>query len=156
MQRRIRQRLDAVGTTHVAFAPVLMSWTWNPASGRNPADWWVDGVWDLYGVDHYTDAEATLLNATWRSVRTWVGERGLDVAVGEWGTRGTDAAAGRRVRAWYDAAAGSSGDGGGARVVALSAFDSNLNSPNGGWELRGDQLTAFQALLADSRTAPAG
>jgi hypothetical protein len=67
--------------------------------------------------------------------------------------RGTDAAAGGRVRAWYEAAIASSSDGAGARTVGLSAFDSNLNSSTGGWELMGEQLTVFRQLLGDPRTA---
>jgi hypothetical protein len=50
-------------------------------------------------------------------------------------------------------AAGSHADGNGARVVGLSAFDSGLNSPNGSWELKGEQLTAFRELMGDPRTA---
>jgi hypothetical protein len=155
MQTRIRRRMDAVGVDGIAFAPILMSWTWDSRSGRNPADWWVPGIWDFYGVDHYTDTEGSLLLPAWQNVRRWVGDRGLSVAVGEWGMRGTDAAAGQRVRAWYDHAVGSATDGQGAQVVALSAFDSNLNSPSGGWELKGEQLTTFRQLLGDPRTLDA-
>ncbi|HEY0251612.1 MAG TPA: hypothetical protein VGC41_08795, partial [Kofleriaceae bacterium] len=75
------------------------------------------------------------------------------VAVGEWGIHGSDAAAGNLVKAWYEAAISSRSDGGGARVVGLSAFDSDLNSPDGGWELEGAQLTEFNALMGDPRTA---
>jgi hypothetical protein len=41
----------------------------------------------------------------------------------------------------------------GAGVVGLCAFDSNLNSPDGGWELMGEQLTVFRQALGDPRTA---
>lgn len=153
MNKRVRQRMTAMGADNVALAPILMTWTWTSQSGRNPNDWWEPGIYDFLGVDHYRDAEATLVDATWLSVRTWAAARGVDVAVGEWGMRGTDAAAGNRVREWYDHAARSNQDGKGARVVGLAAFDSNLNSPNGGWELMGGQLDAFRALMGDPRTA---
>jgi hypothetical protein len=153
MNQRVRDRMTALGVDNVALAPILMSWTFNPASGRDPEEWWKPGIYDFLGVDHYRDAEDTLLTPVWATVRTWAKGKGVDVAVGEWGMRGTDAAAGKRVHDWYDAAAGSNADGGGARVVGLSAFDSGLNSPTGSWELKGEQLTAFWDLLKDPRTA---
>jgi hypothetical protein len=153
MNRRVRQRMDALGVDNVALGPILMAWTWDAGSGRNPDEWWAPGVYDFLGVDHYTEQEASLLNGVWSEVRTWARDRGVDVAVGEWGLRGTDAAAGQRVREWYEHAANSHRDGMGARVVGLSAFDSSLNSPTGSWELRGEQLTVFRQLLGDRRTA---
>jgi hypothetical protein len=153
MNSQVRARMTALKVDNVALAPILMSWTWDPASGRNPEDWWKDGVYDFVGIDHYRDSEASLLTLTWQKVRTWASQKKVDIAVGEWGMRGTDAAAGLRVHEWYDHAAGSNVDGKGARVVGLSAFDSGLNSPSGSWELKGEQLTAFQALLNDPRTA---
>jgi hypothetical protein len=153
MNAHVRERMTALAVKNVALAPILMAWTWDPASNRNPEDWWQPGIYDFLGVDHYRDAEATLLTPTWATVRTWAEQKGADVAVGEWGMRGSDAAAGQREHEWYDAAAGSNADGAGARVVGLSAFDSNLNSPTGGWELMGEQLSAFWDLLNDPRTA---
>ncbi|WP_394840766.1 hypothetical protein LZC95_27290 [Pendulispora brunnea] len=153
MNRRVRQRMTALGVTNVALAPILMTWTWNAASHRNPNDWWASGIYDFVGVDHYIETETTLVDATWLKVRTWGKDHNVDIAVAEWGMRGTNAAAGNRVRAWYNHAAGSNQDGKGARVVGLAAFDSGLNSPTGSWELKGEQLTAFRTLLKDPRTA---
>ena len=153
MNRRVRQRMQALGVDNVALVPVLMTYTWDPRSGRNPKQWWAPGIYDLLGVDHYIYDESPLVDDIWREVRAWAEAKGVDVAVGEWGMRGRDAAAGERVRAWYDHAVGSGSDGEGARVVALAAFDSDLNSPMGGWTLTGSQLTTFHALLTDPRTA---
>lgn len=147
MNRRVRERMTALGVDNIALAPVLMSWTFDPGSGRNPDEWWGPGIYDFFGVDHYRDEEATLLTQRWNTVRTWAAARDVDVAVGEWGMRGSDAAAGQRVRDWYTAATGSATDGNGARVIALSAFDSSLNSPTGSWELTGDQLDTFHDLM---------
>jgi hypothetical protein len=155
MQQRIRDRMTALGTDNVAFAPILMSWTWDSRSGRDPGDWWVPGVWDFYGFDHYTEAEGPLTGTTWASIRRWAGDRDLPLAVGEWGMRGDDADAGQRVRDWYAEAVGSGTDGKGAQVIGLAAFDSDLNSSTGGWELQGGQLDAFQSLLSDPRTLTA-
>lgn len=153
MNGRVRMRMTALGIKNVALAPILMSYTWLPASNRNPEDWWKPGIYDFVGIDHYRDAEASLLTPTWSVVRTWAQAKGVDIAVGEWGMRGIDAAAGLRVHEWYDSAAGSNADGKGARVVGLCAFDSGLNAPTGSWVLVGEQLTAFQSLLGDPRTA---
>jgi hypothetical protein len=155
MQRRVRERMDALATENVGFAPILMSWTWDPASGRDPEEWWEPGIWDFFAVDHYVDQEASLLDATWFTVREWVGDHGLDLAVGEWGMRGDDAAAGERLREWFEHAIGSAGDGRGPRVIALAAFDSGLNAPTGSWELRGEQLAVFRELMGDDRTVTA-
>lgn len=152
MNRRVRQRMTALGVDNIALAPILMTYTWTAASGRNPDVWWAPGIYDFLGVDHYKDAQASLLDSTWSTVRQWAAARSVDVAVGEWGMRGTDAAAGARVRAWYEAAIASSADGAGARTVGLSAFDSALNSTSS-WELVGEQLTVFRQLLGDPRTA---
>lgn len=153
MNRRVRQRIAALGVRNVALGLTLMSWTWDSRSGRNPEQWWGTGVYDFLGIDHYREAEASLLTPVWASIRLWAAQKSVPVAVGEWGVRGTSAAAGGFVREWYDAAASSGADGKGARVIGLCAFDSNLNSPNGGWELKGEQLTTFWALLNDARTA---
>jgi len=153
MNRRVRERMTALGTDNIALAPILMGWTFNPSSGRNANDWWAPGIYDFLGVDHYQDSQASLLTDNWFRVRSWAAGKGVDIAVGEWGMRGTNAAAGDRVREWYNSAAGSYNDGRGARVIAISAFDSGLNSPTGSWELSGKQLEAFRDLLKDSRTA---
>ncbi|MEZ4220210.1 MAG: hypothetical protein R3B13_04715 [Polyangiaceae bacterium] len=153
MNKRVRERMTALKVDNIALAPILMSYTWNPASGRNPDAWYAPEIYDFVGIDHYRDAEASLLTNVWATVRTWASKRQMDIAIGEWGVRGTNQAAGQRVHEWYDHAAGSNKDGKGARVVGLAAFDSGLNSPSGSWELTGEQLKAFQALLNDPRTA---
>ncbi|HZH13188.1 MAG TPA: hypothetical protein VE057_02380 [Archangium sp.] len=153
MNRRVRQRMTALGVDNVALAPILMAHTWTQGSGRNPDAWWAPGIYDFLGVDIYNHGEGSLITDNWLRVRQWAAVRGVDVAVGEWGMHGSDTAAGQRVRAWYNHAAGSNVDGKGARVIGLSAFDSNLNSPEGGWMLQGAQLTVFHELLRDPRTA---
>ena len=133
-----------------------MEWTWHPESGRNHEDWWDPSVYDLMGVDHYVcmdDAlscrEDSLLNRYWDRVIAWAAAEGVDLAVGEWGLRGTDQAAGDRVLEWFNHAANSYRTG--ARIVALSAFDSNANGDL--YELKGKQLEMYRALMLDPRTA---
>jgi hypothetical protein len=156
MNRRVRQRMTALGVKNVTLALILMSWTWDSRSGRNPEEWWGTGIYDILGLDPYNEKEDTLLKPVWAQIRKWAQAKGVEIAAGEWGMRGTDAAAGQRVRDWYEAAVNSHADGQGARVVALSAFDSSLNSPNGSWELKGEQLNVFHQLMSDPRTARIG
>ncbi|MEJ2610901.1 MAG: PPC domain-containing protein [Candidatus Thiodiazotropha sp.] len=153
MNKRVRMRMNALGVDNVALAPILMSYTWNMKSGRNPDEWWEPGVYDFLGVDHYQKSEASMLTPVWLNIRQWAAAHGVDIAVGEWGMRGTNKAAGLRVKEWYDHAVNSYKDGLGGRVTALCAFDSALNSPSGSWELKGAQLTIFHDLMNDSRTA---
>lgn len=156
MNRRVRQRMIALGVDNVALAPVLMDWTWESSSGRNPNEWWDGSVYDFIGVDHYvcysgssSCEHESLLNSTWTKIRNWAAAKGVDIAVGEWGMRGTDEDARARMRAWYDSAASSGGAG---RVVALAAFDSDQNVP-ASYFLTGSQLEEFHVLLNDVRTA---
>ncbi|MCA9580566.1 MAG: hypothetical protein KC416_02150, partial [Myxococcales bacterium] len=153
MNRRVRQRMTALGTKNIALAPILMSWTWDSRSGRNPDEWWADGIYDFLGIDHYRETEASMLTPVWQSVRNFAKDHCVDVGVGEWGVRGSSAVAGASMREWYEAAVNSHKDGKGARVVGLCAFDSDLNSPKGSWELVGEQLKVFHELMSDPRTA---
>jgi len=40
MNAQIRARMTALGVNNVAPLPILMTWTWDPASGRDPEHWW--------------------------------------------------------------------------------------------------------------------
>lgn len=154
MQRKVRERMDLLGTDNIALVPVLMSYTWDTASGRNPEQWWAPDIFDFLGVDHYVHTEAAnLLNPVWQKVRDFAEAKAVDVGVGEWGMIGTNAAAGDKVRAWYNAAAGSHNDGNGARVVSLMVFDYDIGGESDDWTLYGEQLIAFRQLLTDPRTA---
>ena len=149
MNRRVRQRMQATGTDNIALALILMEWTWDDRSGRNPDQWWESGVYDIVGIDPYKETEATIIDAEWFEVRAWAAARGVDVAVGEWGMRGTNAAAGARVRAALRPCSRFGHRRARRPVVGLAAFDSGLNSPNGSWELRGEQYTTFIAIVRE-------
>jgi len=154
MQSRFAARRPQ-NAQQVAFASILMAWTFDPKSGRKPADWWVDGVWDLAGIDYYATSESQPIEAggQWVAARRFYGDRGIDLAVGEWANRGSDAAAAARMRAWFDHLVASASDGGGARVVGASNFDSTAN---GGWELSGAPLEEFRRLMRDARAVLVG
>jgi hypothetical protein len=150
MQVKVRERMTAVGTKNIAFAPTLMSWTFDPESGRNPDDWWVDGVWDFAGIDHYymkrPGAPLTEDDQAWTRARAFYAAKGkLPIAFGEWGNRGADDDAAAEMEAAYDTALESAGSGH-SRIIGLAYFDSGLNSPTGSWALKGDPLSEFHDL----------
>lgn len=87
MQKYVRTRMTALGTKNITFMPILMTWTWDPASGRNPSDWWVDGIWDAYGVDPYAESEGKKLTDStgWKNFVPWVEAKRLPISIAEWG-----------------------------------------------------------------------
>lgn len=151
MQTHVRARMNALGTHNIAFAPILMSWTFSPNSGRNPADWWVPGIWDFAGIDHYVESESHpgpgVNDTLWNLTKTFYAARGLKLALGEWGDRGTDTRAADEMTNFYNQAL-ASGDTNNPQVIGLAYFDSDLNSPTGGWALTGEPLTRFHQLMA--------
>lgn len=151
MQVKVRERMDATGVKNLAFASVLMSWTFDPRSGRNPDDWFVPGIWDFAGIDHYSESttNTSVELPMWVNTRAYYHARGLKIAIGEWGNRGTDASAADEMAAFYDAAIGSGASGKG-QIIGLAYFDSDLNSPKGGWTLYGAPLDRFRALMTAS------
>lgn len=154
MNRHVRQRMEALGVDNVALGLIVMGWTFDPRAIPDPDVWWAGDVYDFLGVDTYAEDGVSIVSrGYWGSLRRWADAKGVDVAVAEWGMRGTDAAAGERVREWFEHAAASRGDGLGARVVALAAYDSARNAPAGSWELQGEQRRVFHALMGDPRVA---
>lgn len=143
MNRRVRQRMNALGVDNIALAPILMAWTFNPRSGRNPNAWWEDGLYDFLGIDIYTGRETSLLFPNWYDVRRWAGNKGVDISVGEWAIRGDDQAAYNNIVDWHHDAAGSANDGRGAQVAGLAVFDNTKDDRR----LRGKQLEAFRDMM---------
>lgn len=149
MNRRVRQRMNALGVDNVALAPILMAWSWDSRSGRNPNEWWDSSVYDFVGVDTYDRRAEGMFSPYWYDVRSWAARKGVDVAVAEWGLEGSGSTSASRLTEWYEGAINSHRDGDGARVVALAAYD----SPTGGWVLEGEQLRRFREFVGDPRSA---
>ena len=144
MQKHVRERMNALGTKNIAFAPILMSWTWDGRSNRTPSDYWESGIWDFLGNDHYQDGGTSTIaySRGWKNFVAFAESKGLPFALAEWGTRGGDAAAAQRMQDFWNWGFANRKD-----MLAYSYFDSSLNSPNGSWELMGEQLTTFQNIL---------
>lgn len=143
MQGRVRQVLNASGATNVAFASILMAWTFDSRSGRKPVDWWVDGIWDFVGLDNYVEANQTTVRTTgWNNALEFYGERDARIAVGEWGNKDHGPSGASEMRGWYDHLVGIGCPG-------ACYFDTNLN---GGVPLSGDALVEFRRLMTDPRS----
>lgn len=143
MQKRMRALLTQVGTKNIALVPILMAWTFDARSNRNPADWWVDGIWDFAGIDVYQETAGKggpQATTGWKNASAFYKAKNMRIAVGEWGNRGTDAVAAAEMQNFYDHLRGINSPG-------ASYFDSGLNSPSGSWELVGEPLTKYHQLL---------
>lgn len=143
VQKRTRSLLTSSQAKNIAFAPVLMTWTFDTRSGRNPNDWWVDEIWDFVGLDMYQSSEtggAPQTTTMWKNAAAYYKAKNMEINIGEWGNRGTDAIAAAEMQSWYDYMISINSSG-------VCYFDSGLNSPSGSWELVGEPLTKFRQLM---------
>lgn len=156
MQARFRARMNAYAAANgplkrLSFGSCLMSYTWNPASGRSPDDWWAGpGVHDWVGIDHYTEASHQIRRTPpWAALTSWLTAKSTPWALPEWGLRKEDPEAVSKMQDFYDAMLDGTND-----CVALTYFDSGLNSTGSGWTLTNDYglLDRFRALMRDPRS----
>ena len=152
MNRHVRSRIEALAIENVALNAVFVAWTFRPG-GNDIDDWWEPAAYDFVGVLHRVDDNTSLVTENWSLVRLWAADRGVDLAVSEWGLRGADAAAGNHVREWFEHVAGSGSDGAGARVVGAALLDSDRDGGGTSWQLMGEPLRVFRELLGDPRSA---
>jgi hypothetical protein len=136
----------------LTFVPILMRWTFDPRSGRNPNDWLVAKS-KVFGIDVYNDWSPTD-GLRWRSfqdlltvVRPWAGSKPIVVA--EYGVHNDPSQSGRAAQWMKDAYNYSKSSG----ISVMSYFDSWQNSHFGAWTLDGERLTAFKQILASSYNA---
>jgi hypothetical protein len=139
--------MNAVGTKNIAFMPTLMSWTWEPASGRNPSDWWVPGIWDAYMVDHYVNKNSGSANPqddrSWKNFVAWAEAKNIPYGLGEWGDFNSGAGTSNRMRGYWEWSFSNNKD-----MIAYAYFDSDLN---GGKYMEGEQLATFHDILKNDR-----
>lgn len=137
MQKRIRDRMNALKVQgqpmdNIAFMPIMMDWTYDPLSGRDPNDWWVDGIWDAIGVDPYcyttcsSKGKFILSMPSWKNFLIFSENKKLPVAVGEWGDTNTGDTQTKNLSDFWNYPFNNQKD-----VVAFAAFDSGLNPPVG-------------------------
>lgn len=150
MQIKVRQRITSTGVKNIGFLPILMSYTWNPGSGRNPEDWWVPGIWDAYFVDSYQKSEAasSFMTAHFTAFVAWVEAKGLPFGLGEWANQGSDTQAANEMQVFWDWSRVNNKD-----MLSYSYYDTPLNpGPEGSHELAGEALIKYRSILKnDSR-----
>lgn len=151
MQKHVRDRMTALGTKNIAFAPILMSWSSHSLSNRDISEWWVPDIWDFMGVDHYRDDYTSgqiYDSQMWINFVEFIESKNLPYAIGEWGVRGTDTLNWSdgipKIQNFWDWGFNNNKD-----LLAYAYFDSDLNSPSGGWSLQGDMLIKFQQILGE-------
>jgi len=163
MNRHVKERLIALGVKNVAFAPILMEWSFSNAATNNWTNWrtpdkWFGTmpngtqIWDFFGIDAYADGAKAPHDAEgWQRMRPWAKAKGLDIGVAEFGidTKGDWTEGARQTQRWYDALIASATDGKGARVLGAAAFDTTLN---GGVPMQREQLDKFHVLMNDPRS----
>ncbi|HCR55615.1 TPA: hypothetical protein DIV49_01460 [Candidatus Saccharibacteria bacterium] len=150
MQKKIRERMNAVNTKNIAFMPIYVAYSWAKVTRFNPEDWYVAGVWDAIAFDHYSDnANQDPLRESYYNAVNWIEAKGLPFAVGEWGTRdyGDATQAAKEMQDFWNWGFANNKDG-----IGYSYYDSALNSPEGSWELEGPRLDTWRDILKnDSR-----
>jgi len=147
VQGLVRAAITAVGATNIAFAPILMGWTFNPASGRDPDDWWVDDIWDFFGTDCYRPAAGTIMELPqWDDMLDWIDGHGLKMGIAEWGIDEVPASSAQPadMQASWDYCLTD------PRILSMVYYDKNAARE---WELTGDGLTKFRAIMSDPNIA---
>ncbi|CAN5642326.1 hypothetical protein BH18ACT3_BH18ACT3_26970 [soil metagenome] len=151
MQRRAIAKRREIGALNVSIVPVLMTWTFQSLSRRNPNDWMVPEA-TLFGLNSYNDWSPT-------NGRRWTtfGERidhalpyvdGRPIVVGEYGCR-TDRTRPGRAADWMDAAFQYAVT---HNIVAMSYFNTPLHTPDVTWELDGEREPVFKWLLNSAKS----
>ncbi len=143
MQRHIRQRMTALKTKNIAFAPVYQS-SKIISMGSAHNNWYGSGIWDFIGFDIYErDGSKSLLGSKWTTTINWVLSKGLPYAIGEWAVRAE--APSSQITDFWEWSFKNKKD-----MVGMSYFDSDANSV-GSWLLTGANKTAFINILKNDQ-----
>ena len=93
--RKFATAAKAVARPNVKVTLILMTWTWNTASGRNPSDWWPGAEYvDAVGLDGYNSFNGTN-KTTWtvpadifQAPTDWLQAHGVrEIGIAECGCR---------------------------------------------------------------------
>lgn len=143
MQRHIRQRMNALNTKNIAFAPIYQS-SKIISMGSAHNNWYASGIWDFIGFDIYErDGSKSLLGSKWTTTINWVLSKGLPYAIGEWAVRAD--APSSQITDFWEWPFKNKKD-----MVGMAYFDSDANSV-GSWLLTGANRTAFINVLKNDQ-----
>lgn len=155
MQRRAIH-LAAELAPHVTIAPVLQHWTFDPLGNEIDPSAWIVAEASVLGLDVYNPWSPTN-GKEWRTfgskldeVIGWFGDTPL--VIGEYGCRDDPQNRGLAAEWLRDAADYARTH----NIVAMSYFNSDVNSPDGRWTLSGRTEQAFAELLASDWVARSG
>jgi hypothetical protein len=92
--RHLVTRFEELEVTNVNWVLVMMSWTFDPRSGRVPEAYWPGAdVVDAVGVDGYNwygcsggNQPWTAFGSIFQAPHDWIAERGKPMVLGEWGS----------------------------------------------------------------------
>lgn len=131
---------------NTTIVPILMQWTFDPRSGRDPHEWMVDAS-TVFGMDVYNDWSQQG-QLPWRTfadktstVLPYAGNK--PVVVAEYGCRTDPTQPGRAAGWMLDAFAFASKN----NIAAMSYYDSSLHSPGGPWTLDKERTDAMRICL---------
>lgn len=147
MQRRAL-RLAADLAPSVVVAPVLQHWTFDPARRDIDAAAWLVPEAPVAGLDVY-NPWSPVNNKEWRTFGSKMDEvlgwlEGTPIVIGEYGCRNDPGHPGLAAQ-WLREAAAYARE---HNIVSMSYFNSDLNSPEGTWELSGTMESTFAEELA--------
>lgn len=144
MNKRVRQRMTALGIQNVALCIVYIAGTFEK---RDPEDYWEDGVYDIIGVDIYRPDGGSILKSRYLpKIEAFAAAKNTPYAFAEFGLKDGPTPIAERVREVWDYCLAK------PEMVAACYYDSRGGS-RGPWDLRGEALTEFQAIMSDERVA---
>ncbi len=151
MQNRAIAKGRELGAGNVSIVPVLMAWTFHPYNPRPPEEWMVPDA-PLFGIDCYNGWSSTngepWTSLSKRAQHALPYAEGRPIVIGEYGCR-TDSSRPGRAADWMDAAFQYALSN---NVVAMSYFNSPLNTVGGTYELDREREPAFRWLLNSAKS----
>jgi hypothetical protein len=137
--------MNALHTKNIAFAVILTAYHVGGTTPGlvDPDTLYAANTWDFFGFDTYQTKESGVpYDARYERVVAYAESKHLPYAVGEWGNRGNDASSAQEMVNFFHWGFDNHKD-----QLAVSYFDSDLNSPDGGWTLTGANLNQFISIL---------